>query len=283
MKGVLGASAALLLLVFEMQASGQVSLWVDSKPPQAPAAPAPATPAASNGAAPASNNGASASNGAAASYGAAVPNGAAAATQAVPPASAVATRSASQVQGMFAGANLLRDRKNRDFRVNDIVSIVVSVTAEAATDEQAEQQKKVSKANFIINQYLKLKASGTKVDIKGVRPEDLGVDASGDLKFEGQGQNDRTDLMRTRLAATIVDIKPNGNLVLEAQHTFAKQREKTTITLSGVVRPQDVAPDNVVLSYNVADADIRYESSGPVSDANRRGWLMRILDKIWPF
>ena len=97
------------------------------------------------------------------------------------------------------------------------------------------------------------------------------------------GSNDRTDLLRTRLAAEIVDRKPNGNLVIEAKHTFTKQRETTTITLSGTIRPQDVLPDNSVYSFYIADADIRYDSTGPVTDASKRGWLTKIVDKIWPF
>jgi len=185
-----------------------------------------------------------------------------------------------------AKSNLLREVKSRDFKVHDIVSIVVSVSAEASTDEQADTEKKTDKLNFAIQQYLKLHksdASAFGVDVKGVKPADLGIDMTSDKKFQGQGAAERTETLRTKLAAEIVEIKPNGNLVIEARHTVTKQREKTMITLSGVVRPQDVGPDNTVYSYNVADADIRYESSGPVTDANRRGWLSKLLDRIWPF
>jgi len=179
--------------------------------------------------------------------------------------------------------NVVRDVKARDFKVHDIVSVIVSLSAEASTDEKADSETKMSKANLLINQYLKLQREGLQVHLKGEKPEDLGLDLSADKKLEGKGASDRTDTLRTRLAAEIVDIKPNGNLVIEAKHSFTKQREKTTITLSGVVRPQDVAPDNTVYSYNVADADIRYESAGPITDANRRGWLAKFMDKIWPF
>jgi len=180
-------------------------------------------------------------------------------------------------------ADLLREVKARDFKVNDIVTVVVVVSAEASTDEDAETEKKNTKTELAINQYLKLQREGLQFNLKGEKPEDLKLDLTGHKKFEGQGEADRSDTLRTHIAATITDIKPNGNLVIEAKQVLSKQRERTTITLSGVVRPQDVNPDNTLYSYNIADADIRYESNGPVTDANRRGWLAKILDKVWPF
>jgi flagellar L-ring protein precursor FlgH len=184
------------------------------------------------------------------------------------------------------GANLLREVQARDFKVHDIVSVVVSLSAQASTNEAADMEKKTDKVNFAIEQYLRLQKDEDSllgVNVKGHKPTDLGVDMSSDKKFEGGGGTDRTDTLRTRLSAEIVDIKPNGNLVIEARQKFTKQRETTTVTLSGLVRPQDVGPDNMVYSYNVADADIRYESSGPITDASKRGWLSKVLDRVWPF
>jgi flagellar L-ring protein precursor FlgH len=201
------------------------------------------------------------------------------------------TEEAADVAGRAAPAkedkaNVLREVKSRSFKIHDIVSIVVSLAAEASTDEQAAMEKKTDPIEFQVNRYLKLHKSDASMfgfDLQGKSPVDLGMDMTSDKKFKGDGTSDRKDTLRTRLAAEIMDIKPNGNLVIEAKHTFTKQREKTSITVSGVVRPQDVGPDNTVYSYNVADADIKYESTGPVTDANERGWLSRILDKLWPF
>lgn len=178
--------------------------------------------------------------------------------------------------------NLGHTVASRSFKLHDIIYIIVSVSASATTDEQSDVERK-NRETLIIQQYLRLKQDGLGFDLKGETPEKLGLNMRGDKTNEGDGQSDRADTLRTRLAAEVVDIKPNGNLVLEARHTFTKQREKTTITLSGVARPLDVTPDNVIYSYNIADADIRYESSGPVTDANRRGWLGKVLDKVWPF
>jgi flagellar L-ring protein FlgH len=181
-------------------------------------------------------------------------------------------------------ANLARDIQSRDFKIHDIISIIVQVAANSSTDEQLSSERKSDKQQFDINQYMTLvHRQGLAFDLKGHQPQDLAINMDSDRKTDNQGASDRSDTLRTRIAAEITDIKPNGNIVLEARHQFIKQGEKTTITLTGVVRPQDVLPDNTIFSYNVADADIRYESEGPITDASRRGWLSKIFDKIMPF
>ena len=71
--------------------------------------------------------------------------------------------------------------------------------------------------------------------------------------------------------------------MIEARSRVTKSRETTMITLTGMVSPEDVTPENTVYSYDVADVDIRYESKGPIADANRRGWAQKVLDRLWPF
>jgi flagellar L-ring protein precursor FlgH len=181
------------------------------------------------------------------------------------------------------GAGISKSVKSRDFAVHDIVHVTVVVSAESTTDEKVEYEKN-SSSKMDIDQYLKLVKSGSIIpDLKSVSPTDLGLNMTAAKSFDGDGNSEREDALRTRLAAEIVEIKPNGNLVIEAKSRFTKSREKTLITLTGTVRPQDVDSENNVYSYNIADIDINYESSGPVTDANRRGWLQRTLDKLWPF
>ena len=197
----------------------------------------------------------------------------------------LASVAAPQVSLWTGGGDqgITRPVKARDFKVHDIVHVVVIVSAESATDEQVDLEKKTD-AKMSLDQYIKLQENGLLLPyLKGHTPENLKFDATSSKKFEGDGTTEREDTMRTRLAAEIIEIKPNGNLVIEAKSRVTKSREKTIITLTGVVRPQDVGADNSVYSYDVADVDINYETSGPVSDANRRGWFTRFLDAVWPF
>lgn len=186
--------------------------------------------------------------------------------------------------GIAGSANLAHQVQAQTYNLHDIVFIIVSIAAQASTDEQLATERKTDKQDLQILQYLKLQREGLlKYNLKGETPDNLGMAFESERKADNQGTSERNDSFRTRIAAEVVDRKPNGNLVLEARQEFTKQGEKTTITLTGVVRPQDIQPDNIVYSYNVADADIRYSSEGPITDASRRGWLSKIFDKIWPF
>jgi len=78
-------------------------------------------------------------------------------------------------------------------------------------------------------------------------------------------------------------VLPNGNLVLEGAKKTAFSGETQDAILRGVVRPQDIAANNTVFSYNVADVTLRYVSKGTLSDAQRKGWFTKIWDKLSPF
>ena len=81
----------------------------------------------------------------------------------------------------------------------------------------------------------------------------------------------------------VVDVLPNGNLVIEGKRDTSFGGEHQTIVLRGVVRSYDVTSSNTVLSYNVADATIQIIGRGTVTDTTNKGWFGRIWDKVSPF
>ena len=85
------------------------------------------------------------------------------------------------------------------------------------------------------------------------------------------------------MTARILDIKPNGNLVLEAEATQQFDDEVSLMTLTGVCRSSDVTPDNTVLSTQVADLSVKVKNTGAVRDGSNRGWLHRIIDVTKPW
>ena len=102
-------------------------------------------------------------------------------------------------------------------------------------------------------------------------------------KHEGSGSIDNSDSLTTRFAVRVVDVMPNRNLLVEGIRQSAYGGETQTIILRGTVRAFDIASDNSVFSYQIADMNIRYLSSGVVSGAQNKGWLMKFWDKISPF
>ena len=80
-----------------------------------------------------------------------------------------------------------------------------------------------------------------------------------------------------------MDIKPNGNLVIEARKRRQVNGETETIRVSGVVSPNSVSANNVVKSSDIANLDIEYDGRGTTGDQTKPGILGWLLSQIWPF
>ncbi|MFQ5498443.1 MAG: flagellar basal body L-ring protein FlgH [Candidatus Zixiibacteriota bacterium] len=99
--------------------------------------------------------------------------------------------------------------------------------------------------------------------------------------FDGKGQNQRNGTLRARMSVTVIDTKPNGDLIIEGSRTVGLSGDRETLTLSGVVRARDIKPDNSIESYLIADAKIHYTGKGNASTASRPGFVMRFIN--WLF
>ncbi len=81
----------------------------------------------------------------------------------------------------------------------------------------------------------------------------------------------------------VADVLPNGNLVIEGVRLVTFSGESQYVVLHGLVRPDDINPDNTVVSTNVADARVEFFSEGSLTDAQKRGWLSKLYEKLRPF
>jgi flagellar L-ring protein precursor FlgH len=100
--------------------------------------------------------------------------------------------------------------------------------------------------------------------------------------FQGGGTTVRKDKLVLTVTASIVERLPGGNLRIEANREIKVNREKQHVTLSGMIRPEDITVFNTVLSTQIADARIRYTGKGVLGDTQGPGWFARIMDWIWP-
>ena len=82
------------------------------------------------------------------------------------------------------------------------------------------------------------------------------------------------------ISAEVVDVRPNGNLVVEAHKSVKDNEDVWDQSIHGLIRPQDVLPNNTVLSENIAELMIDKREIGHVRDAYRRGWLTRLYDRF---
>lgn len=109
------------------------------------------------------------------------------------------------------------------------------------------------------------------------------IQSSYDASFEGSGTTKRAGELNAIITTRIVEILPNGNLVLEGKKDTLVNNELQTIVLSGIVRPVDINEANAVSSTLMSDARIEYSGKGVIADEQSPGWLRRILDNAWPF
>ncbi len=95
--------------------------------------------------------------------------------------------------------------------------------------------------------------------------------------FRGSGRTTRNEKIRSRLSARVVEVQPNGNLLIEGKRTTKVNGETQTITIRGIVRPVDVNSDNSVYSYNIMDLTLLIEGDGTVSKTQEPGLITRFL------
>jgi flagellar L-ring protein precursor FlgH len=101
------------------------------------------------------------------------------------------------------------------------------------------------------------------------------------LNGKADYRSDRT--LTDRMAVQVVQVMPNGNLVIEGFRTRVVAGEERTMRVSGVVRPTDIGARNVVESQFISNFTIEYFGRGTDSSYINNGWLGRILNRIWPF
>lgn len=160
-------------------------------------------------------------------------------------------------------------------RVGDIITVVLEESTDASKDA-SQSLARSSSVDFPAPTIM-----GREVTKGGV-PVEFGVEA--DQSFDGGGSADQSNALSGTLTAQVVRVQPNGNLVIEGQKKLTLNRGDEYVTISGVVRRDDLDADNTVSSTRVANARISYTGSGALADSSRMGWLSRLfMSVISPF
>jgi len=109
----------------------------------------------------------------------------------------------------------------------------------------------------------------------------FGGKADNSNKFDGKGENLRAGSIRARMSVTVVEVRDNGDLVVEGHRVIGINGDEESIYVSGVVRSKDITPDNTVESHLIADAEISYTGKGNASTGSRPGFFTRLIN--WVF
>ncbi|MDD5586997.1 MAG: flagellar basal body L-ring protein FlgH [Alphaproteobacteria bacterium] len=172
-------------------------------------------------------------------------------------------------------------RDQRASRAGDILTVVISLDEKAQLQNQTKRSRQNSdEANmtnfFGVDGHLH-NWFGNNVD-----PTSL-VKMGSDLSNEGKGSVDRSEKINLRIAATITQVLPNGNLVLAGKQQMAVNFDMRELQISGVIRPEDIASDNTVKYDQIAEARVSYGGRGSIQDVQQPRYGSQIFDIVMPF
>ncbi len=164
--------------------------------------------------------------------------------------------------------------------VGDLVTVEISETPSAKLDANTKTSRDSSIEAGITDLlgYMKgLQLKHDKLDRTSM------FKANFKPSFDGKGSSDRSGTVIASITARVVQVLPNGNLYISGKREVRVNNETQYITISGIIRPEDIQQNNVIQSTYIADARVEYTGKGVIADKQRPGWLMRILDHVWPF
>jgi len=157
--------------------------------------------------------------------------------------------------------------------VGDVLTVIISEKQTIKNKEDTELSKDSSINAALTDFNILENAFGILPTLAGNQSRDL----------QGRVQYDKEGTLQTRISVLVIDVMPNGNMLVEGRRRIVMDKETKTIRFTGIVRPFDVSTFNTVLSESVANAAIAYEGVGPLSATANRGWLSELLDFVWPF
>jgi flagellar L-ring protein precursor FlgH len=160
-------------------------------------------------------------------------------------------------------------------RIHDVVSVVVTESLAASTDGQVKNTRSSHASSNISSLFGALKASNAMQNLVGQ------TSASG---LTAQGQSTTNSSLATTFGAEVVDVLPNGMLVVQATRQLTFSQQTQLIQLRGLVRPEDVSAQNQVLSTAMTDLELEVTGKGIVNDSTyRQNPLVRFLERILVF
>lgn len=167
---------------------------------------------------------------------------------------------------------------NRARRVGDLLTVVVREVTGASTSEERKLDKghtDSGKFNF-----------AGKTSSNGASREaaaDFSANQSSDRSFNGKSEYENDRKFLDQMTVTVVDVLPNGNLVIEGYRKRVVSNETRLLRISGVVRANDVDLKNSIESRLIANFNVAYEGNGVESRFTNQGWLGRVGNKVWPW
>ena len=170
----------------------------------------------------------------------------------------------------------------RVIKKHDLVTVIIREESEFKSEGQTETKREAA-LDARISEFIKLNLPDFTLSPNGISGGPLAIRADGSREFNGEGTVDRSDSFTARVTAEVLDVKPNGTLVLQGRKSIVTDEEVQKFLITGTCRAEDVSADNTVLSTQLKDFDLRKTHKGNVRNATRKGWAGKLLDALNPF
>ena len=171
-----------------------------------------------------------------------------------------------------------------DFRARNIGDVLTVVIEETTNFDTQEKSNKEKQTNATTNINAQGTTSGTAMaTILKTFGFTFNTQAASDRQFNGTNTSSIDRKFTDRMSFIVVNVLPNGNLVVEGCRQRVIAREVRTMRLRGIVRPGDIGPYNTLQSQYIANLTFIYEGRGPESNYTNQNWGGRLFNVIWPF
>ena len=167
----------------------------------------------------------------------------------------------------------------RVWRQHDLVRVLISESTSASHEDESDMKKDSSFASQI-SSWFKWDFGMSK-PIQATTLPSIGFSSS--KSFSADGSVGKGGTFQGQITAEVLDVLPNGNLMLVATKSIRIGRDLQSIKFTGIITPADIDVNNQVLSSQVASATIEFGGAGPVSDVQKEGLIARLLNKVWVF
>ena len=165
--------------------------------------------------------------------------------------------------------------RGRNYQVGDLITVLLNESTQAARTQNSDISRESKNTAT---------PSGLNTELGKLNPVLKGIDLSQSaVDSKGKGTADQKASLVGSVTVTVIDILANGNLVVRGEKQLALTEGGEIIQVSGIVRTDDIAPNNTVQSRRLANAQIVYRGSGDLANATKAGWGTSALLKFWPF
>jgi len=173
--------------------------------------------------------------------------------------------------------NSLFSSERRPQAIGDTLKVDISESLQASQRQSTDTSR---------DNKIAVKGPGAGRKSNGLFESLMNADASaaGSDSFKGTGNTEVSNSFSTQLAVTVINVLPNGHLVVAGERSTGLNGGRSMLRFSGTLDPRDIRPGNVISSKDVVNADLENVGQGDVSEASSRTWLQRVLTRslsIW--